>query len=237
VLLWGKVQTDRTYHITVIEDDIDTAAIVRTYLEHANYAVEVFNDGVNGLEGIFDSKPHLAIIDWMLPQKSGIEILRQLRESEATKKMPVILLTAKGEEEDRLLGFEHGADDYIAKPFSPRELVARVRALLNRSYEQDSVLTVGNLQINLAERNVHVGHTEIELTTREFDLLIVLAKHPNRVFRRQELLTLVWKDDFFGVDRVVDVHISKLRIKLEADDLDGLKMHTVRGIGYSLKQV
>ena len=231
------MQKENPFNLILVEDDVDTAAIVQTYLEHANLSVKVFHTGNEGLDGIFKLKPHLAIIDWMLPQKSGIDVLKQLRESEATKKLPVILLTAKGEEEDKLMGFAEGADDYIAKPFSPRELVARVKALLNRSYGQNTIIEIGDLKLYLQERKVEIKQYEIELTTREFDLLLVLAQNLDRVFRRQELLSLVWEDDFFGVDRVVDVHISKLRIKLEAHNPTGFKMHTVRGVGYSLKQV
>ena len=224
-------------HVVIVEDNEDTSKILRTYLEHEGYQVTAADNGEAGLSLILDVQPHLVIIDWMLPKKSGIELVETLRTNKTTKTLPVIMLTAKGEERDRLLGFATGADDYVAKPFSPREIVARVKALIKRSYTEIPIIQIGTLQIRVSEHLVLLEDQAIELTQREFDLLLTLASNLERVFSRQELLERVWQKDFFGVDRVVDVHISNLRLKLEKSDQQGFKFHTVRGVGYALKKI
>ena len=223
-------------HVVIVEDNEDTSKILQTYLEHAGYQVSAADNGEDGLSLILEVQPCLAIIDWMLPKKNGIELLETLRANETTKTLPVIILTAKGEERDRLLGFATGADDYVAKPFSPREVIARVKALIKRSYAEVPIIQVGTLQIRVAEHQVLLKDKAIELTQREFELLLTLASNLERVFSRQELLERVWQKDFFGVERVVDVHISNLRLKLEKNNQQGFRFHTVRGVGYALKK-
>ena len=221
--------------ILVVEDDSDAARVVRAYLERDGFAVEVVADGVVGLERAFDSPPDLVVLDWMLPGLDGLSFLRALRRE---KGAPVIMLTARSEEEDRVAGFEAGADDYVLKPFSPRELVARVRAVLRRAsaqatVEAHEVLDIAGMRVDGARRSVEVEGHEVVLTALEFDLLATLAASPGRVFTRGELIERVWGPDFTGVDRVVDVHVSNLRQKLEAAGAEP-PIGTVRGVGYRL---
>ncbi len=220
--------------ILVVEDDPDIVKVVRVYLEGAGYAVHPTADGESGLRAAREVAPALVILDWMLPGMDGPTFMRKLRGLSET---PVIMLTAKGEETDRLTGFSAGVDDYIVKPFSPRELVARVKAVLARSKAHhapgERVRRFGDLSIDPERRSVRLGEHEVELTTREFDLLAMLARHPRRVFTRDELLERIWGDEYIGIDRVVDVHVSHLRAKLEPEA--GGTPHyiqTVRGVGY-----
>ncbi|MFO7545857.1 MAG: response regulator transcription factor [Trueperaceae bacterium] len=221
--------------ILVVEDDRDAAEVVRAYLEREGYEVSVERDGVAGLAAAFARPPALIVLDWMLPGQSGAEFLRHLRREHRT---PVIMLTARGEESDRVVGLELGADDYVTKPFSPRELVARVRAVLRRtSPRQDPAgrpVEHAGLMVDPARRSVSFAGAELPLTTMEFDLLLTLTGAPGRVFRRNELLERVWGADFTGVDRVVDVHVSNLRQKLATVGADALLV-TVRGVGYKLE--
>jgi two-component system alkaline phosphatase synthesis response regulator PhoP len=220
--------------ILVIEDDPDIARVATTYLRHAGFSVESVADGHEGLRRALDAAPSLVLLDWMLPGMDGMEILKRLREKQGT---PVIMLTARGEADDRLAGFEHGADDYVPKPFHPQELVARVRAVLRRTGQggPDDSIQLGDLLIDAEKREVLLAGERLQLTSLEFDLLYALAAHPGRVFRRNELLDRVWGSDFTGVDRVVDVHISNLRQKLERGGLPML-LQTVRGVGYKFEE-
>ena len=201
--------------ILLIEDDTDTQRIVGRYLERSGFVVDVAQDGLGGLAKALESAPDLIVLDWMLPGLDGLELLKRLRSEQRT---PVIMLSARTEEADRILGLEFGADDYVLKPFSPGELVARVKAVLRRSSEPDEQperLRVGSLQLNPAKRTVQAEGRLLDLTTLEFDLLHTLMRAPGRVFTRNDLLERVWGNDFTGVDRVVDVHVSNLRQKLE----------------------
>lgn len=221
--------------ILVVEDDRDAAEVVRAYLEREGYEVAVERDGVAGLAAAVAHPPVLIVLDWMLPGQSGAEFLRQLRREHRT---PVIMLTARGEESDRVVGLELGADDYVTKPFSPRELVARVRAVLRRTSPRqepaERPVEHAGLVVDPARRSVSFAGAELPLTTMEFDLLHTLTAAPGRVFRRNELLERVWGADFEGVDRVVDVHVSNLRQKLATVGADALLV-TVRGVGYKLE--
>ena len=222
--------------ILVIEDDPDTAVIVTRYLERSGYTVQHMRDGETGLRTARTEPPALIVLDWMLPGLSGLDVLARLRASVNT---PVIMLTARTEEADRILGLEFGADDYLVKPFSPGELVARVRAVLRRSTLDDvpSVVKAGELTVNLEQRSAQIGQQFLVLTVLEFDLLLTFARQPGKVFTRSELLSKVWGADFVGVDRVVDVHVSNLRQKLA--DVPGIAqpLETVRGVGYRLVNV
>ena len=221
--------------VLIVEDDADVVRVARAYLEREGFEVAVESDGESGLRRALADAPALVVLDWMLPRMSGLEVLRELRRERPT---PVILLTARTDELDRVIGLEVGADDYVTKPFSPRELVARVRAVLRRSERAtaeraDEVVEHGALRLDVARRLAFVDGQELSLTTLEFDLLLAFARAPGRVFGRDALIERVWGPDFDGVDRVVDVHVSNLRQKLAAAGAEGL-LRTVRGVGYAL---
>ncbi len=220
--------------ILIVEDDPDVVKVVSAYLHRDGFDVEVAHDGLSGLFRALEAPPALVVLDRMLPDLDGLEVLRRLRRERRT---PVILLTARTEEADRIEGLDAGADDYVLKPYSPRELVSRIRAVLRRAealMEERPVLQTGPLRIDPSRRTIEVGRVSVDVTTIEFDLLYTLAATPGRVFTRGELLDRVWGDDFVGVDRVVDVHLSNLRRKLQAVGADE-SLGTVRGVGYRLE--
>ena len=224
-----------TQRVLVIEDDVDVVRVVRAYLERDGFEVRSESDGESGLRSATADPPDLVVLDWMLPRLDGRTVLERLRR---TSRVPVILLTARTEESDRVLGLEIGADDYVTKPFSPRELVARVRAVLRRNVREpddaDAAIVLGDLTVDPSSRRVTVRDETVPLTTLEFDLLLTLARAPQRVFTRDELVDRVWGPEATGVGRVVDVHVSNLRQKLVAAGADGL-VRTVRGVGYALE--
>ena len=215
----------------VVEDEKEIRDLVRYNLEREGFRVATVADGEQALEQVFASKPDLLVLDLMLPGRSGLEVLREVRDEAATRELPVLLLTARAAEMDKLLGFEHGADDYLTKPFSPRELIARVRALLRRSRPEPSVavLEVGDVRIDEPAREAHYRGQPLSLTPREFDLLSFFVRHPGRVLSRDELLRKVWGYDYVGETRTVDVHVRRLRQKL-GDEHPTIE--TVLGSGY-----
>lgn len=221
--------------VLIVEDDVDVAQVAKAYLDREGFDVEVAKDGPSGLRAAAERPPALVVLDWMLPELDGLTVLDRLRRE---RHVPVILLTAKTEEADRIAAFEHGADDYVPKPFSPRELVARVRAVLRRSGAEDTydggIVTHGGLELDPSRRTARFEGKSVALTTLEFDLLHTLARSPGRVFTRSDLLDRVWGEDFYGVERVVDVHVSNLRQKLARFGGDAL-VDTVRGVGYTLR--
>lgn len=218
--------------ILLVEDDVDIVTIVATYLRRDGFDVKIAHDGQQGLALALDTRPDLIILDWMLPGVDGLDFMKRLRKESS---VPIIMLTARSEEADRVLGLELGADDYVVKPFSPRELVARVKAVLRRLESKPSaMLELAGITILPEQRTVYRHGRLVTLTTREFDLLYTLARQPERVFTRNELLDRVWGSDFTGVDRVVDVHVSNLRQKLEPDPERPRWLLTVRGVGYKL---
>jgi DNA-binding response OmpR family regulator len=220
--------------VLVVEDDADVVRVVVAYLEREGFDVAVEVDGEAGLRSATAHPPDLVVLDWMLPRLDGRSVLERLRR---TSRVPVILLTARSEETDRILGLELGADDYVTKPFSPRELVARVRAVLRRNVREgddvEAAVVIGDLCIDPSSRRVSVADEVVPLTTLEFDLLHTFARAPQRVFTRDELVERVWGGEAGG-GRIVDVHVSNLRQKLAAAGALDL-VRTVRGVGYALE--
>lgn len=213
--------------ILIVDDDPAIREILSAYLRREGHQVVEAERGDQAL--MKAGSAELLILDLMLPGLDGWSVAKRLRE--AGFEAPILMLTARGEEEERVKGFELGADDYVTKPFSPREVVARVRALLRRAGHRDR-LVYGNLELCPRTREVFLEGAPVPLSKLEFDLLLVLAQHPGMVFTRERLLDRVWGPDFFGVDRVVDVHIAGLRKKLKDDPEHPRFIETVRGVGY-----
>ena len=222
-------------HILVVEDEPPLVEVLRYNLEKEGYLVDVAEDGAVALEKVHHRTPDLIILDWMLPELSGIDVCRRLRADPDTKEVPVIMLTARGEEADRVKGLASGADDYVVKPFSPAELLARVRAVLRRSTTSalDETLTYRDLTFDMAAHRVLRGERTVHLGPTEFRLLRVLLKRPGRVFSREQLLDLAWGRDIYLEARTIDVHIRRLRKQLNAPGEVDL-IRTVRGAGYAL---
>jgi DNA-binding response OmpR family regulator len=223
-----------TAHILLVEDEIKLARFIELELESEGYRVSVAHDGMSGLSLARESAPDLAILDWMMPGLTGVELCRRLRSTGI--KVPVILLTAKDEVGDRVTGLDAGADDYLVKPFSIEELLARIRAHLRRNQEPDTdLLQFEDLSLNRRTREVHRGKRSIELTAKEFDLLQYLMSHPRQVFTRDQILENIWGYDFLGDSNIIEVYVRYLRLKLEQDSEKRL-IHTARGVGYSLRE-
>ncbi len=223
--------------ILLVDDEEMIVESIEYALAQEGYEVVKAFDGQEALQQVQLAKPNLIVLDLMLPKLSGLEVCRLLRREQ--NDVPIIMLTAKGEEIDRVIGLEVGADDYLIKPFSLRELVARIKALLRRSKpsEADKAVKVyqhGDLLINLSEHRVMVGEREVELSPKEFKILAMLMGQPGRVFSREELLEQVWGLDFYGDTKTVDVHIRWLREKIEEDPSNPKYIQTVRGFGYRL---
>ena len=220
--------------VLIVEDDPNTVDLVQLYLRRDGHKVLAALDGREGLRLAREAKPDLVVLDLMLPGLDGMEICRILREE---SDVPIVMLTARVEEEDRLAGLDLGADDYVAKPFSPRELAARIRAVLRRTASGaldrgPTELRCGDITANLHLRRVNVRQASVRLTPTEFRLLVLLMQNPGRVFSREEIMDKVLGSDFDGFDRAVDAHVSNLRRKLEADPQKPRYVHTVYGMGY-----
>ena len=221
--------------ILIIEDDRDIVELVRYNLANEGFQVAAAFDGSSGLSNLKKSPPDLLLLDLMLPKVSGLDICREIRRDESLNRLPVLMLTARGDEADRVVGLEMGADDYVTKPFSPRELIARVKALLRRAEppaDAPRILEIGKLAIDPASYRVSHSGKPVPLSTLEFRLLYYLASRPNRVFTRDQLLDAVWGTDRFVTPRSVDVYVRRLREKIEADPENPLHLKTVRGAGY-----
>ncbi len=221
--------------ILLVDDETNIVQLVRLYLERDGFQVQAAGDGLDALKAIDTFHPALVVLDIMLPGLDGMEVVRRLRSDH--NNVPVLMLTARDEDIDKILGLELGADDYMTKPFNPRELVARVKAILRRSASQGSnvaaveVVHVGDLVIDTARREVSSGGKMIDLRTQEFEVLLVLARHKGLVLTREQLLSLAWGFDFYGQTRTVDVHIAQIRRKLDGSRVT---IETVTGIGYKL---
>lgn len=227
---------DRPVHILVVDDDDSVRRLVAAYLEGEGYRVTQAADGNAALRALAADPPDLLVLDLMLPGVGGLQVARRLKESAA---VPVVMLTARGEEGDVLRGFEAGADDYLVKPFSPKVLVARVRAVLRRAGldegESTGPLEFPGLTIDERSREVFVDGVVVDLTAIEFDLLRALVEHPGWVYSREQLLERVWGYDYLGDSRVVDVHVANLRKKIGDDPTSPRFVRTVRGVGYKFQ--
>ncbi len=219
--------------ILVVDDEANIVDLVKLYLEREGYRVDSAGDGAIALEKIREQEPALVVLDIMLPEVDGFEVCRRTR---ANSEVPIIMLTARDEDFDKIVGLELGADDYLTKPFNPRELVARIKAILRRSERAErvekKVAHVGDVTVDPARREVTVGGEPIELRTKEFDLLMTLVEHRGIVLTREQLLNLVWGFDFYGQTRTVDVHVAHLRKRL-ANSMT-VKIETITGVGYKL---
>ena len=223
--------------ILIVEDEPPLVEMLKYNFESAGFRTSVATDGQEALFQAEELTPDLILLDWMLPEYSGIEICRKLRDRDATKSVPIIMLTARSEEDDRILGLNSGADDYVVKPFSPKELVARVQATLRRSqpgFAEDK-LVYADLTMDLDAHKVFRSETPIHLGPTEYRLLQVFMQRPTRVFSREQLLDRVWGRDIYVEERTVDVHIRRLRKALNENDRPDI-IRTVRGGGYSLDE-
>lgn len=226
----------KTYKILVVDDEADIVDFIGDYLTGEGYEVIKAYDGIEALDKMQKDLPDLIVLDIMLPRLDGFEVCKQIRAESA---VPILMLTAKDTDVDKIIGLEIGADDYMPKPFNPRELVARVKALLRRAYRQDYqprsqtvTLKHKDLYINAERRGATVGNERLELTTKEFDLLLFLMQNPGHVYSRDQLLDYVWGQDSFVGARTVDVHIRRLREQIETDASQPQYIITVWGIGY-----
>ncbi len=225
--------SEKAARILVIEDEEKLAKFVQLELSYEGYEITVAHDGLSGLMAARDSEPDLILLDWMMPGLTGLEVCRRLRATGAM--MPVILLTAKDGIEDRVAGLDAGADDYVLKPFSIEELLARVRAHLRRNQPEDpEAFQFSDLSLSRKTREVKRGDRTIELTAKEFDLLDYLISHPKQVLSRDRILEEVWGYDFMGDSNIIEVYIRYLRLKLEAENESRL-IQTVRGVGYVMR--
>ena len=219
--------------ILLVDDEPSIVQLARMYLERENFRVESAGDGEAALEAVKRLNPHLVVLDVMLPRLDGFEVCRRLRAENGP--VAIIMLTARDEDIDKILGLELGADDYLTKPFNPRELVARIKAILRRAEraaQPDAIpIRIGNLTVDPVRREVRVADQTLDLRTQEFELLFTLASQPGRVFTREQLLQQAWGFDFYGQTRTVDVHIAHLRKKLAGCSVT---IETITGIGYKL---
>jgi two-component system alkaline phosphatase synthesis response regulator PhoP len=219
--------------ILIVDDESNIIELVRVYLEQEGYQLISSLDGESAIQKIHNESPSLVVLDVMLPVLDGFEVCKKLRAE--GNQTPIIMLTARDDDIDKIIGLELGADDYLTKPFNPRELVARIKAVLRRdtynAQKEQQILQAGELVLDLSRREVKCTGIKIDLRTQEFEVLKVLTEHPGWVFSREKLLSLAWGFDFYGQTRTVDVHIAQIRRKLKCCDVD---IETVTGIGYKL---
>ncbi|MBT9168313.1 MAG: Alkaline phosphatase synthesis transcriptional regulatory protein PhoP [Syntrophomonadaceae bacterium] len=230
--------------ILVVDDEETIVELISFNLEKEGFIVDTATDGQEALLKIAARKPDLIVLDWMLPGLDGLDICRRIRQNPETTDIPVIMLTARGEELDRILGLELGASDYVTKPFSPRELAARIKAQLRarqikpaQQEERRRIVRQGNLSLDLDYYLAQKDGKTLDLPPKEFELLFLLLSHPGRVFRREDILNKVWGYDYAADTRTVDVHIRYLRQKVEQDPRNPVLLLTVRGIGYKFKEL
>lgn len=224
--------------VLVVDDEPSIVTLLKFNLEQAGYNVLTAEDGRKGLDTALKEKPDLIVLDLMLPGMDGMDVCKTLRQEKVNT--PILMLTAKDDEFDKILGLELGADDYLTKPFSPREVVARVKAILRRSQFEDveqsqQIIKIGDLEIHLERYDVYFKGEQLVLTPKEFELLLYLANHRGKVLSRDQLLNGVWDFQYDGDTRIVDVHISHLREKIESDTKKPVYIRTIRGFGYKLE--
>jgi two-component system alkaline phosphatase synthesis response regulator PhoP len=223
--------------ILVVDDEPRIVELARDYLEHAGFSVVTAGDGPSALATVRARTPDLVVLDLGLPGLDGLDVTRQLRQSQSTASLPIVMLTARDDELDKLLGLELGADDYLTKPFSPRELVARVKAVLRRAdrpVDAGDLIRVGELQLDVPRMRTEVAGTSVDLTPTEFTLLATLARQPGRIFTRSQLLDALHGIAFESYERAIDSHVKNLRRKLEPDPRQPRYVLTVYGVGYRL---
>ena len=221
--------------VLVVDDEDHILELARLYLSREGYQIETVTDGSLALARFGQIKPDLVVLDFMLPNVDGLTICREIRKQ---SQVPIIMLTARDEVTDKVVGLELGADDYLTKPFHPQELVARAKALVRRARlepDQPKLVRAGRLEVDFERHEVRHGQSKLQLRPKEFDLLALLARHPGRVFQRSELLDLVWGYDFPGYTRTVDVHVQQLREKLAVGGVANPTIQTVWGVGYKLE--
>ena len=226
--------------ILVVEDELSISELIKFNLEKSGYEVVVADTGTIALELVEQFTYSLMLLDLMLPGVDGLEVCRKVKLNNKTASLPIIMLTARNEEIDKIIGLELGADDYMTKPFSPRELLARVKAVLRRSAKDpqaEGELVVGPLKINFNNYEIFLGITKLELTPKEYELLKLFMTNIGRAYSREQLLEKIWGYDYYGDTRTVDVHIRHLRVKLEGELKVAEAIETVRGIGYRLRQL
>ena len=224
--------------ILIIDDEIHIVELIKFNLETSGYDVDFAYDGLDGYLKIKENTPQLVLLDWMLPNISGIDMLQKIRSDKTLSHIPIIMLTAKNMENDKIQGLELGADDYITKPFSIKELLARVSSVLRRyNVNKENIeenLNIGNLTVNLLKHEVSKGNKKIDLTLKEFELLKLLLENKGKVLSRNYLLDKIWGYDYYGETRTVDVHIRYLRKKIEDNDSSDKYIQTIRGVGYKI---
>jgi phosphate regulon transcriptional regulator PhoB len=226
---------DSPAHILVVDDEADLVELVSYNLKKEGFRIDSASDGESALAKIRKDKYDLLILDLLLPGIQGMELCRIVRNDPKTASLPIIMLTAKGEEVDRIVGLEIGADDYVTKPFSPRELVARVKAVLRRTKEKpvtEKLLKIGEIEIDKERYNISIKGEPVKLSATEYKLLLYLAERKGKVFSREQLLDAIWRDEAFVEPRTVDVHIRRLRSHIEEDPANPRYIKTMRGIGY-----
>lgn len=220
--------------ILIVDDDLNICELLRLYIEKDGYSTVVANDGIEAIKKFKEENPALVLLDLMLPGKDGLEVCREIRKE---SNCPIIMLTAKGEVFDKVLGLELGADDYMVKPFEGKEVTARIRAVLRRSGNKEETVKkveLENLQLDMSKYELKIKGKKVEAPPKEKELIYYLASHPNKVFTRDQLLNEIWGFDYFGDSRTVDVHIKRIRGKLEGIS-DKWKLKTVWGVGYELE--
>ncbi|MBU3141954.1 response regulator [Clostridium sp. CF012] len=220
--------------ILVVDDEEHIQELIKFNLEKSGYKVICAGDGIEAIKLLKEQLPQLMLLDLMLPGMDGLDVCKEIRKDSSMANMPIIMITAKGEEIDKIIGLELGADDYITKPFSVRELVARIKAILRRTNMQlvEKTFNIGNLAIDFGKHEVIKSESKIDLTLKEFELLEILIKNKGRVMTRDFLLDKIWGYEYLGETRTVDVHIRHLRQKIEEDDKNPAYIQTIRGIGY-----
>lgn len=229
-----------TGKILIVDDELNIRELIKFNVEKAGYKVLETGDGQTAVNLAKSEKPDLVVLDLMLPGLDGLEVCRIIKNSRETAAIPIIMLTAKNEEIDKVIGLELGADDYLTKPFSPRELLARIKAVLRRSQKDSTIggeLTLGKLRLNFSRYEAYLGSAKLELTPKEYEMLKLFVTNTGKVFTREQLLEKVWGYEYFGDTRTVDVHVRHLRVKLGQDTEVAEAIETVRGVGYRFKDM